>query len=114
MSAIWQTITESVSCFILDNLTFKDCSTYGGLYWDEWSNSTLGEVKIAKQESEEVLQQINLYHELVFPTKTYICLDYQDSQLLNLTKDSKIQVNCLGTKFDEFCKNRPDQKLEEI
>lgn len=82
--------------------------------WDKWSNSTLGEVKIAKQQSEEVLQQINFYHELVFPTKTYICLDYQDSQLLNLTKDSKIQVNCLGSKFEEFCKNRPDQKLEEI
>tara|TARA_B100000123_G_scaffold155291_1_gene114886 strand:- start:146 stop:1195 length:1050 start_codon:yes stop_codon:yes gene_type:complete len=82
--------------------------------WDKWSNSTLGEVKIAKQQSEEVLQQINFYHELVFPTKTYICLDYQDSQLLNLTKDSKIQVNCLGSKFEEFCKNRPEQKLEEI
>ena len=82
--------------------------------WDKWSKSTLGEVKISKQESEEVLQQINLYHELVFPTKTYICLDYQDSQLLNLTKDSKIQVNRLGTKFEEFCKNRPDQELEEI
>ena len=82
--------------------------------WDKWSNSTLGEVKIAKQQSEEVLQQINFYHELVFPTKTYICLDYQDSQLLNLTKDSKIQVNCLGSKFEEFCKNRPDQKLEEL
>ena len=82
--------------------------------WDKWSNSTLGEVKIAKQQSEEVLQQINFYHELVFPTKTYICLDYQDSQLLNLTKDSKIQVICLGSKFEEFCKNRPDQKLEEI
>ena len=95
---------------------FRNTDTNDYMYfsWDEWSNSTLGEVKIAKQESEEVLQQINLYHELVFPTKTYICLDYQDSQLLNLTKDSKIQVNCLGTKFDEFCKNRPDQKLQEI
>ena len=98
----------------LDNLTFEDCSYYCGLPWDKWSNSTLGEVKIAKQESEEVLQQINLYHELVFPTKTYICLDYQDTQLLSLTKDSKIQVNCLGSKFDEFCNNRPIQELEEI
>tara|TARA_R100000734_G_scaffold3813_1_gene3370 strand:- start:5 stop:1207 length:1203 start_codon:yes stop_codon:yes gene_type:complete len=83
-------------------------------HWDKWKKSTLGEVKIAKQESEEVLQQINFYHELVSPSRTYICLDYQDSQLLNLTKDSKIKVNCLGNKFEEFCKNRPDQKLEEI
>ena len=93
---------------------FYGRESYGLFSWDEWTKSTLGEVKIAKQESEEVLQQINLYHELVFPTKTYICLDYQDSQLLNLTKHSTIQVNCLGSKFDEFCENRPDQKLEEI
>jgi len=83
-------------------------------YWDIWTNSTLGEVKIAKQESEEVLQQINLYHELVFPTKTYVCLDYEDTQLLGLTKDSKIQVLRLGSGFQDFCDNRPDQKLEEI
>ena len=38
--------------------------------WDKWSNSNLGDVKIAKQQSQEVLQQINFYHELVFPTKT--------------------------------------------
>lgn len=83
-------------------------------YWDIWTNSTLGEVKIAKQESEEVLQQINLYHELVFPTKTFVCLDYEDTQLLGLTKDSKIQVLRLGSGFQDFCDNRPDQKLEEI
>ena len=83
-------------------------------YWDIWTNSTLGEVKIAKQESEEVLQQINLYHELVFPTETYVCLDYEDTQLLGLAKDSKIQVLRLGSGFQDFCDNRPDQKLEEI
>ena len=60
------------------------------------------------------LHNINFYHELISPTRTYICLDYQDTQLLNLTKDSTIQVNCLGNKFEEFCKNRPIQKLEEI
>ena len=100
----------------VDDLTFEKCFyyCYGVFSWDEWTNSTLGEVKIAKQESEEVLQQINLYHELVFPSETYICLDYQDSQLLNLTKDSKIQVKCLGPKFEEFCNNRPIEELEEI
>ena len=87
---------------------------YKYFYWDKWNNSTLGEVKIAKQESEEVLQQINFYHELISPTRTYICLDYQDTQLLNLIKDSTIQVNCLGSKFEEFCNNRPIQELKEI
>jgi hypothetical protein len=80
----------------------------------KYSNCTLGEVKISKQTAEDVLQHINQYHEYVSPTQTFVCLDYEDPQLKNLTENSKIKVVKLGQKFIEFCENRPAEKIEEI
>jgi hypothetical protein len=80
----------------------------------KYRNCTLGEVKISKQTAEDVLQQINQYHEYVTPSQTFVCLDYEDVQLKNLAKNSKIEVVKLGQKFIEFCENRPVEEIEEI
>ena len=100
-----------------DTLQIKnldDTFYYFKRYIDKYENCTLGEVKISKQTAEDVLQHINQYHEFVNPTQTFICLDYEDTQLKNLTKNSKIEVVKLGPKFIEFCENRPEEKIEEI
>tara|TARA_R100001594_G_scaffold145643_1_gene196048 strand:- start:61 stop:1083 length:1023 start_codon:yes stop_codon:yes gene_type:complete len=83
-------------------------------YIDKYLNSTLGEVKISKEPAENILQHINQYHEFVNPTQTFVCLDYEDTQLKNLTENSKIKVVKLGPKFIEFCENRPAEEIEEI
>ena len=83
-------------------------------YIDKYLNSTLGEVKISKEPAENILQHINQYHEFVNPTQTFVCLDYEDTQLKNLTENSKIKVVKLGPKFIEFCDNRPAEEIEEI
>jgi hypothetical protein len=100
-----------------DTLQIKnldDTYHYFKRFIDKYENCTLGEVKISKQTAEDVLQHINQYHEFVNPTQTFICLDYEDTQLKNLTKNSKIEVVKLGPKFIEFCENRPEEKIEEI
>jgi len=89
-------------------------SVYFDSYNEKYENCTLGEVKISKQTAEDVLQQINQYHEFINPNQTFICLDYEDTQLKNLAKNSKIEVVKLGQKFIEFCENRPVEEIEEI
>tara|TARA_R100001463_G_scaffold41641_1_gene87799 strand:- start:31 stop:1050 length:1020 start_codon:yes stop_codon:yes gene_type:complete len=101
----------------VDTLQIKkqyQSSVYFDIHNEKYKNCTLGEVKISKQTGEDVLQQINQYHEFLNPTQTFICLDYEDTQLKNLAKNSKIEVVKLGQKFIEFCENRPVEKIEEI
>ena len=111
-------LTANIFYFIeRDTLQIK--KVYDHLYFSsrkvlKYSNCTLGEVKISKQPAENVLQHINQYHEFVNPTQTFVCLDYEDAQLKNLAKNSKIEVVKLGQKFIEFCENRPAEEIEEI
>ena len=105
--------------YFMDKDTFQvkhvdNIYIYFNRYIDKYLNCTLGEVKISKQTAEDVLQHINQYHEFVNPTQTFICLDYKDTQLKNLTENSKIKVVKLGPKFIEFCENRPSEEIEEI
>ena len=101
----------------VDTLQIKkehQSSVYFDSHNDKYLNSTLGEVKISKEPAENILQHINQYHEFVNPTQTFVCLDYEDTQLKNLTENSKIKVVKLGPKFIEFCENRPAEEIEEI
>jgi hypothetical protein len=89
-------------------------------HWEEYHRNSehikwLGEVKIAKEPAENVLQQVNFYLSYLDKVRTvYILTDYDPSDLQRLCVGTKIKVFRLGLRFTEWVNTRPDHHTDEL
>jgi hypothetical protein len=75
----------------------------------------LGEVKIAQEPAENVLQQINFYLSYLFAVRTvYILTDYDPGDLKRLCAGTNIKVYRLGQVFEQWLASRTVPDTEEL
>lgn len=75
----------------------------------------LGEVKIAKEPAESVLQQINFYLSFLHDVQTvYVLTDYDPQDLQRICLGTKIKVFRLGQRFEQWLASRPSHVTSEL
>lgn len=105
-----------VSLNFQDNLAIEskcsiDCDCFSR---NELRKSILGEIKIAKEPAENVIQQIAFYRKFIYVEEVIILVDYDAPQLKRMTTGSDIHVYKLGSKFDAWCAAKTQPIIEEF
>lgn len=72
--------------------------------------SVLGEVKITKQNAEEVIQQVKFYDSFLQASRVLVLVDYDDPQLQEMTAGTKIRARRLGSRFEGWLENQRNRE----